>query len=74
MLEEKENFIKFMKSQPFLTWINVFIWEENIIPFLKDYTIIVKNIKIGWKDVFLGIIWSLKMNYSFNIIAVDWII
>ncbi len=74
MLEEKENFIKFMKSQPFLTWINVFIWEENIIPFLKDYTIIVKNIKIGWKDVFLGIIWSLKMNYSFNISAVDWII
>jgi len=41
---------------------------------LKDYTIIVKNIKIGWKDVFLGIIWSLKMNYSFNISAVDWII
>ncbi|RKW20769.1 hypothetical protein D8B46_08800 [Candidatus Gracilibacteria bacterium] len=74
MLEEKENFIKFMKSQPFLTGINVFIGEENIIPFLKDYTIIVKNIKIGGKDVFLGIIGSLKMNYSFNISAVDGII
>jgi len=26
--------------------VNVFIGEENIIDFLKDYTIIVKEIKI----------------------------
>jgi len=74
MLEEKENFIKFIKNFP-LNWsINVLIWEENIIPFLKDYTIIIKKVFIDWVECYIWIIWSLKMNYSFNISAVNWII
>ena len=74
MIEDKKSFINFINEQHFSNWINTFIWEENIIPYLKDYTIIVKNITIWWKKVFIWIIWSLKMNYSFNISAIDWII
>ena len=46
MLEEKQNFINFMTEQHISPWLNVFIWEENIIPFLRDYTIILKNTDI----------------------------
>lgn len=73
MLEEKQNFIRFINSQNLTKSINTFIWEENILPFLKDYTIIIKTINIWWKKVFIWIIWSLKMNYSFNISALEWI-
>lgn len=71
MLEDKYNFIKFSKNFPLKSGINVFIWEENIIDFLKDYTIIIKKINISGKDAYIWLIWSLKMNYSFNISAVN---
>ena len=74
MLEDKFNFSKFITSFPMNEWINLFIWEENILPFLKDYTIIVKQVNLDWKLWYIWIIWSLKMNYSFNISAVKWII
>lgn len=74
MLEDKFSFSKFIKSFPINTGINLFIWEENILPFLKDYTIIVKQVNINWSMWYIWIIWSLKMNYSFNLSAVKWII
>ncbi len=74
MLEEKLNFTKFIQEFPTHPWINVFIWEENILPFLKDYTIIFKKIIINWETSYIWLIWSLKMNYSFNISAVKGII
>ena len=74
MLEDKDSFSKFISSFPINWQVNVFIWEENILPFLKDYTIIVKKIIIGWKIAYIWVIWSLKMNYSFNISAVNWIL
>ncbi len=74
MLEDKFSFIKFIKSFPINSGINLFIWEENILPFLKDYTIILKQVNINWNIWYIWIIWSLKMNYSFNISAVRWII
>lgn len=74
MLEDKFSFIKFIKSFPTNHWINLFIWEENILPFLKDYTIILKQVNINGKIWYIWLIWSLKMNYSFNISAVRWII
>lgn len=74
MLEDKYNFSKFITSFPIQSWINVFIWEENILPYLKDYTIILKKIVINWEIWYIWIIWSLKMNYSFNISAVNGII
>ena len=74
MLEDKFNFSKFVTSFPLNDWINLFIWEENILPFLRDYTIIVKEVNINWNIWYIWIIWSLKMNYSFNISAVKGII
>jgi transcriptional regulator of heat shock response len=74
MFDDKESFSRFITSFPINYWINLFIWEENILPFLKDYTIIVKNLVIDWKLAYIWLIWSLKMNYSFNISAVNGII
>jgi transcriptional regulator of heat shock response len=71
MLEDKDNFAKFISSFPISYWINIFIWEENILPFLKDYTIIIKKLIIDSNDTYVWLIWSLKMNYSFNISAVN---
>jgi len=74
ILEDKDAFSKFLQDLPKQEWINLFIWEENILTFLKDYTIILKPIIIDWNIWYIWIIWSLKMNYSFNISAVRWII
>ncbi len=74
MLEDKFNFMKFISKFPLNNSVNVFIWEENILPYLKDYTIIVKPIKIDSSIWYIWIIWWLKMNYSFNISAIRWII
>lgn len=74
MLENKFDFIKFIESFPIQNSINVFIWEENITEYLRNYSIIIKPIMINSKIWYVWIIWSLKMNYSFNISAVRWII
>lgn len=74
MLEDKFNFLKFIEKFPLTNWVNVFIWDENFLPFLKDYTIILKKVIIDWEIWYIWIIWGLKMNYSFNISAVRWII
>lgn len=67
MFEDKNNFIKFISSLPIYPWVNVFIWEENLLSFLKDYTLIVKKVFLNWKESYIWIIWTLKMDYNFNI-------
>jgi transcriptional regulator of heat shock response len=74
MLEDKPNFSSFISGFPIKSWVNIFIWEENILPYLKDYTIILKPLEIDDAVWYIGIIWGLKMNYSFNISAVKGII
>jgi len=74
MLEDKPNFSSFIAGFPVKAWVNIFIWEENILPYLKDYTIILKPIEIDDAIWYIWIIWGLKMNYSFNISAVRGII
>ena len=74
MLEDKPNFSSFISGFPIKPGVNIFIWEENILPYLKDYTIILKPIEIDDSIWYIGIIWGLKMNYSFNISAVRGII
>lgn len=74
MLEDKPNFSNFISGFPIRAWVNTFIWEENILPYLKDYTIILKPIEIDESVGYVWIIWGLKMNYSFNISAVKGII
>ncbi len=74
MLEDKPNFSNFISWFPIRAWVNTFIGEENILPYLKDYTIILKPIEIDECVWYVWIIWGLKMNYSFNISAVKGII
>lgn len=74
MFEDKINFTNFIKSLEIRPTVDVFIWEENIIPYLKNYTIILKSISIEWNIWYIWILWSLKMNYSFNISAIRGII
>jgi transcriptional regulator of heat shock response len=74
MLEDKRSFIDFISQFPISSGVNVFIGEENIMPFLKDYTIILKSILINGEVWYIGIIGWMKMNYSFNISAVRGII
>ena len=74
MLEDKPNFSKFIEWFSIEPGVNIYIWEENILPYLKDYTIILKPIEIDHSIWYIGIIWGLKMNYSFNISAVKGII
>lgn len=74
MLEDKFNFSNFIQNFPINHGINIFIWEENILPYLRDYTIILKQVNIDGKIWYVWLIGSLKMNYSFNISAVRGII
>ena len=74
ILEDKLSFTKFIQEQDISKIMNILIWEENIIPFLKNYTIIFKKIIIDWNIWYIWIVWSLQMNYSFNISSVRWII
>lgn len=74
MLEDKPNFSSFITGFPNKAGVNIYIWEENILPYLKDYTIILKPIEIDDSIGYIWIIWGLKMNYSFNISAIKGII
>ena len=74
MLEDKFSFIEFIKNLKLDFWVNIFIWEENIIEYLKDYSLIIKPIYINWEIWYIWILWTLQMNYSFNISAIKWII
>jgi len=74
MLEDKHNFIKFINTHNMSLWVNIFIGEENIIPYLKDFSLIIKPLKINWEIGYIWIIWTLQMDYRFNIWAIKWII
>lgn len=74
MLEDQESFTHFISSLNSWDNINIYIWEENILKYLEDYTIIMKKVMIDNSIWYVGIIGSLKMNYSFNISAVRGII
>ena len=74
MIEDKPHFIDFVKHLAVHEGLNVSIWEENILPFLKDYTIILKPVQVNEAVGYIWIIGSLKMHYSFNISVVRGII
>jgi len=47
MFEDKFSFMKFIESLPINNpGANIFIGEENILPFLADYTLIIKPVQI----------------------------
>lgn len=72
MFEDKFSFMKFIESLPINNpGANIFIGEENILPFLADYTLIIKPVQIDGDLAYVWVLGSLQMNYSFNISAVN---
>lgn len=74
ILEEKNSFIAFIKSLWASEQVSVFVWEENMIAYLKDFSIIIKKINLSWKTWYVWLIGSLRMDYSFNISAIRGIV
>lgn len=74
MLEDKIRFMSFLEDLNLKTWINLFIWEENNLTYLKNFSLIIKPISINKEKWYIWIIWNMKQNYSFNISALKWII
>lgn len=74
MLESKPSFSAFISNFSLRAGVNILIGEENILPYLRDYTIILKWLEIDGSIGYIGIIGSLQMDYSFNVSAVKGII
>lgn len=69
VLENKYNFIDLLGNLEITNRVSVFIWEENIIPDLESCAMIVKKISIDGHEWYLWVLWSMKMDYAFNIAA-----
>jgi transcriptional regulator of heat shock response len=69
MIEDRIRFMEFLNSFVLKTWINLFIWEENNLNYLKDFSIIIKPIIVNNEKWYIWIIGNLQQNYSFNISA-----
>ena len=74
MLEDKIRFIDFLDKLTLKEWINLYIWEENNLKYLKNFSIIIKSLIINNQKAYIWIIWNLYQNYSFNISALKSII
>jgi transcriptional regulator of heat shock response len=69
MIEDRIRFMEFLNNFILKTWINLFIWEENNLNYLKDFSIIIKPIIVNNEKWYIWIIGNLQQNYSFNISA-----
>ncbi len=69
MLEDKIRFMQFLNGLVLRNWINLYIWEENTLNYLKKFTIIIKPIIVNNEKWYIWIIWNIGQNYSFNISA-----
>jgi len=69
MIEDRIRFMEFLNNFILKTWINLFIWEENNLNYLKNFSIIIKPIIVNNEKWYIWIIGNLQQNYSFNISA-----
>lgn len=56
MLEDKMSFMKFISDFPLNSGLNVLIGEENILPYLRDYSLIIKALHIDGETAYIGIL------------------
>ncbi len=69
VLENKHHFIDLLNHLEVTRKVCVFLGEENIIPELETSAMIVKRVQIEWRDAYIGMLGSMKMDYAFNIAA-----
>lgn len=73
VLEERNTFIRFLNTLNVSKNVTVILWEESKIPYLKDNSIILRRVEVFGQRWFIWLIWSLRMDYSFNISALRWV-
>jgi len=56
MLEDKLSFMKFISDFPLQSGVNILIGEENILPYLRDYSLIIKSLHIDGETAYIGIL------------------
>jgi transcriptional regulator of heat shock response len=71
VLENKHHFLDLIKDLDASRKVSVFIGEENIIPELETSAMIIKRINLEGEDAYIGMLWSMKMDYAFNIAALQ---
>ncbi|MDQ1343651.1 MAG: heat-inducible transcriptional repressor [Patescibacteria group bacterium] len=69
VLENKHRFLDLVSSLDLPGKVGVFIGEENAIPELETSAMIVRKTELEGKNVLIGILGPLKMDYAFNIAA-----
>jgi transcriptional regulator of heat shock response len=70
MLEDKYGFIELLEWLDITEKISLFIGDEaGVFDGWEMLTILVKKIQIDGYSGYIGILWPIKMDYSFNIAA-----
>lgn len=70
MLEDKHGFIELLERLDITEKISLFIGDEaGIFDNWEMLTILVKKVQIDGYSGYIGILWPIKMDYSFNIAA-----
>lgn len=68
-IEDRNRFGTLLKELNPSNRVTVYIGEENRLPELCGCTIILKKTQLEGKEIILGILWAVKMDYAFNMNA-----
>ncbi len=71
VLENNDNFLNTLHSLDIDDSVKVFIGEENILPQVQSYSIIVTKYHANGYEGFFGILGPMRMDYPFNMVLVE---
>jgi len=71
VFENNDNFVNTLHSLDIDDSVKVFIGEENIIPQIQSYSIIVTRYNIESYKGFIGILGPTRMDYPYNIVLLE---
>ena len=71
VLERSDNFVKTLASFDLGNSVRAFIGEENILPQIQSFSIIVAKYSKDGFNGYLGLLGPKRMNYPFNIIILE---
>lgn len=71
VLEEGNNFILTLKSLDITDEIRTFIGEENILPQVQSFSIIVTKYQKAGFQGYIGVLGPKRMNYAYNIVLLE---
>lgn len=71
VLENNDNFINTLRSLDIDDSVKVFIGEENIIPQIQSYSIVVTRYRVNDFEGFFGILGPMRMDYPYNMVLLE---